>query len=117
VEVIRDVLRSNKIDIFKINMLNEQMGERLRLSLDVDLLYKLASIVFFDKNENPVLYDAEYCMKKIDFWKKHKGVADFFLQKPINELMPFLRNVDFDLDTYSQMNTELNQIHSENLSL
>jgi hypothetical protein len=116
VEVVRNVLRSNKIDIFKINQLNEQMSERLKLSLDVDLLYKLASIVFFDKNENPVLYDAEYCRKKIDFWKKHKGVSDFFLQKPVTELIPFLQNVNFDLDTYSRMNTELNRIHSGNLS-
>jgi hypothetical protein len=117
VEVTRNLLRSNKIDIFKINQLNEQMGDRLKLSLDVDLLYKLASIVYFDKNENPVLYDAEYCRKKVGFWKKHKGISDFFLQKPLIELIPFLKNADFDLDTYSRMNTELNRIHSENLSL
>jgi hypothetical protein len=116
VEVVRNVLRSNKIDIFRLNQLNEQMSERLKLSLDVDLLYKLASIVFFDRHENPVLYDADYCRKKMEFWKKHRGVSDFFLQKPLTELIPFLKNADFDLGTYSRMNTELNRIHSENLS-
>jgi hypothetical protein len=113
VETVRDLLRSGKIDIFKINQLNEQMNERLNLALDVDLLYKLASVVFFDDKENPVLYESEYCRKKITFWKENKGVADFFLQTPLRELIPFLTNVDFDLDTYSRLNEDLNKVHSE----
>jgi len=115
VEVVRDLLHAKKIDIFKLNQLNEQMTERLRLHLDTDLLYKLASIVFFDKNENPVIYEPEYCSKKIDFWRKHKGVADFFLSKPLQELMPFLKSVDFDLNSYSELVKDLNGIHSDRL--
>ena len=115
VDTIWKILNSEKINLFSINQLNEQMSERLNLALDVDLLYRLSSVVFFDKNENPVAYEPEYCAKKIEFWKKHKGVADFFLQKPLLELMPFLQNVDFDLNTYSQMNQELNKIHSDRL--
>ena len=117
VQVVRELLKSDKIDIFKINMLNEQMSERLNLTLDVDLLYKLASIVFFDKKENPNIYELDYCNQKIEFWKQHKGVADFFLQKPIIELIPFLKSVETDLDEYSLLNTNLNKIHSENLSM
>jgi len=113
-EILRD---PKKVDIFRINELNEQMRERLNLAMDVDLLYKLASIVFFDKNENPVLYDAEYNAKKIVFWKKHRGVADFFFQKPIIELIPFIQNYDFDLDAYSELNAQLNEIHSERLRI
>lgn len=116
VNVIREVLRSDKIDIFRINQLNEQLNDRLNLTIDVDLLYKLSSVVFFDETENPILYDQSYCDKKITHWKEHKGVADFFLQKPIRELIPFLDNVGFNLDTYSQMNQELNKIHLEKLS-
>jgi len=51
VEVVREILRSTKIDVYRINQLNEQMSQRLNLVLDVDLLYKLASIVFFDGKE------------------------------------------------------------------
>ena len=115
VDTIRKILNSEKINLFSINQLNEQMSERLNLALDVDLLYRLASVVFFDKNENPTIYEPEYCQKKIEFWKKHKGVADFFLQMPLLELIPFLQNADFDLSTYSQMNQELNKIHSDRL--
>ena len=115
VEVTRELLRSNKVDIFKINQLNEQLGERLNLVLDTDLLYKLASIVYFDEKENPAIYETDYCSKKIEFWKAHKGVADFFLQKPLLELIPYLENVDFDLNTYSVLNKELNDLHQERL--
>jgi hypothetical protein len=117
VKTVRETLKSNKIDIFKINQLNEQMSERLNLVIDVDLLYKLASIVFFDKKENPAIYEPDYCKEKIEFWKRHKGVADFFLQKPITELIPFLKSAGIDLNEYSRLNTELNRLHSERLSM
>jgi hypothetical protein len=116
-DAVDKLLHENSIDVFKINQLNEQMKERLSMSFDVDLLYKLASVVFFDKRENPCLYDADYNLKKIDFWKQHKGVKDFFLQKPVSELIPFLQNSDFDLEIYSDLNTKLNQLHSERLQV
>jgi len=113
-EILRD---PKKVDIFRINELNEQMRERLNLAMDVDLLYKLASIVFFDANEPPVLYDADYNAKKITFWKKHRGVADFFLQKPVTELIPFIQSSEFDLDVYSELNERLNEVHLERLRI
>jgi hypothetical protein len=117
VEITREILHSTKVDVYKINQLNEQLSERLNLILDTDLLYKLASIVYFDAKENPALYEAEYCHKKIESWKAHKGVADFFLQKPLLELIPYLENVDFDLNTYSVLNKRLNDLHLERLQV
>jgi hypothetical protein len=112
-ETISELLKGQEIDIFKINTLNEQMKQRLQLVTDVDLLYKLAAVVFFDKNENPALYEQDYCVKKIAYWKEHRGVADFFLQKPLVELIPFLQNVEIDLDTFTILNNELNELHLE----
>ncbi len=117
VDAIRSLLHEKKIDIYKINALNEQMSQRLDFSLDTDLLYKLASVIYFDKNENPAIYEPDYCAKKIEHWKKHKGTKDFFLQKPLQELIPFLKSVDFDLETYSQAIEQINEIHLENLSV
>jgi hypothetical protein len=115
IDAMRKILHSEKIDIFRVNQLNEQMSDRLNLTLDVDLLYKLASVSFFDETENPALYDQVYCQKKIDFWKENKGTADFFLQQPLTTLIPFLQNVDFNLNEYSILNQQLNRIHSERL--
>lgn len=116
-DTIDKLLHEQKIDIFKIQQLNEILKQRLTMTTDTDLLYKLASVCFFDKSENPAVYEPAYAEKKIAKWRKDKGVRDFFMQKPLLELMPFLQSVDTDLDTYSQMCEELNKIHTECLRL
>lgn len=116
-DAIDKILHERQIDIFKINQLNEILKQRLTMTTDTELLYKLAAVCFFDKTENPAVYEPDYAEKKIAKWRKDKGVNDFFLQKPLLELMPFLQNVDTDLDTYSAMCDELNKIHSECLRL
>lgn len=103
------LLTSKNIDIYKIKTLNDFMKQRLALTTDVDLLYKLASVCFFDKTENPCTYEPEYAAKKIAKWRKNKGVADFFSQTPLLELMPFLRRVDIDLDAYTPLNEQFNK--------
>ncbi len=112
-KAVEDVLKAQEIDIFKIKRLNEQMQQRLSLNTETDLMYKVASVAFFDKKENPESYDAAYAEKKIQHWKKCGGVADFFLQQPLMELLPYCRNVDTDLDSFSILNEKLNEIHSE----
>ena len=116
-DTIDQLLHEQKIDIFKIQKLNSILKQRLTMAVDTELLYKLASVCFFDKSENPAVYEPEYAAKKIAKWRKDKGVRDFFMQKPLLELMPYLQNVDTDLDTYSAMCEELNKIHSECLRL
>lgn len=116
VEAIRKLLSEPKIDIYKINALNEMLSERLEMVTDVDLLYKLASVVFFDKNENPCLYEMDYSRKKIELWKKHKGVNDFFLQMPLQELIPFLSTANLNLDVYSPVVEAIKEQHLKVLS-
>ena len=116
-DTIDKLLHEQKIDIFKIQKLNEVLKQRLTLVAETDLMYKLASIVYFDKSENPAVYEPAYAEKKIAKWRKDKGVHDFFTQKPLLELMPFSQSANTDLDTYSAMIEELNKIHSECLRL
>lgn len=116
-KVVTDMLRQKEIDIYKLSELNEQMKQRLELVADVELMYKLASVVYFDKNENPARYEQVYCEKKIEKWRKDSSVSDFFLQKPLLKLIPFLQSVDFDLDTYSELNQRINELHLERLQL
>lgn len=114
---VSKLLHEQKIDIFKINQLNEILKSRLMMATDVELLYKLASVVYFDKSENPYVYEADYAAKKIAKWRKDKGVRDFFTQKPLLELMPFLTNATSDLDTYTALNEEINKLHEQSLRL
>jgi hypothetical protein len=76
--------------------LDMQLKERVTMITDPDLIYKLASIVFFDKNESPYNYEHSYNLKKIEFWKKHKNMHDFFLSMPVQKLVPFLKTLPQD---------------------
>jgi hypothetical protein len=104
------------IEVHKANQVNELLGQRLELPPDTELLYKLASVVYFDDTENPEVYEFGYGAKKIEFWKKNASVKDFFLQKPIVELLPFLKDVGENIEIFHGMMQDVNRYHSESLS-
>lgn len=116
-KAIDSILTAQEINVFDIKKLNDQMKQRLSLTADVELMYKLASVAYFDKNESPEGYDVAYNQKKIAKWKKESSVEAFFLSQPLMDLLPFLNSVDFDLNTYSELNKELNQLHSDILRM
>jgi hypothetical protein len=103
------------IEVHKANALNEQLSQRLELPADTELMYKLASVIYFDSTENPEIYEFGYGAKKIELWKKHASVHDFFLQKPIVELLPFLNDVGENLETFHGMMQNVNRYHWESL--
>jgi hypothetical protein len=114
VEAVDNLVRSTKIDIFEIKKLNDQLKQRLDLAIDIELIYKLASIVFFDKKENIEDFDFGYNAKKIQHWKKHLA-QDFFLLQPLQELVPVLKDIEGNFQMYSQVVQEINQLHLDNL--
>ena len=98
-------------DLFELMKLNNQLSERLEFIYDTDLVYKLASVVYFDEKENPEDYDWTYNQKKIDKWKKDKSINDFFLTMPIADLVPFLKDFNMNFDSYSQIQMEQTAQH------
>ncbi|MEX6689213.1 hypothetical protein QTN47_17015 [Danxiaibacter flavus] len=119
-EAVRESLSVNAkagtIDIHKAFLLNEQLAVRAKLPPDTDLLYKLASVVYFDKNEKPETYEFNYGAKKIEHWKKHSDVKDFFLQTPIQELLPFLKEYGENINSYQAILEQAKTEHSANMS-
>jgi len=113
-EAIDNILSKKTIDIFAIKKLNDQLKQRLDLALDTELLYKIGSVVYFDKKENIEDYDFGYNAAKIEHWKKNEG-ADFFLQRPWIKLLPVLEDFPGSLQAYSRMVERLNQFHLESL--
>lgn len=114
-EAIKTALRSNPIDVFKIDQLNNQLSDRLNFIVDTDTVYKLASVVYFDENENPEDYEMAYNLKKIAKWKEAESVNAFFLRQPIQKLIPFLNLQDFDILSYSKVVERVTQEHLENI--
>lgn len=111
VEAINNILMSQKIDIYKIKELNDLMMQRLRLPKDPELMYKLASVVFFGADENPEVYEYEHGKRKIAFWKKNTSVGDFFLSMPLQELIPYLKHAGENLEAFSRLIKDVDQKH------
>lgn len=96
----------------KLNQLeqfNHRLKERLALAIDTDLVYKLASVVYFDGSENPAMYEMKYGLEKIEKWKKHEDVASFFLRQPIQKLVPYLNGQEERIQTYQKVVDKLKQ--------
>lgn len=85
----------NKGDLKNIAILNHNLRERRQYVFNQELLYNLASVWFFDKEENCYTYDYEYADQKIAKWKKEKDVLAFFLQTELINFMPPL-NISMD---------------------
>jgi hypothetical protein len=113
-EAVDNILLNKKINIFDIKKLNDQLKQRLDIAIETELIYKLASVVFFDKKEDIKDYDFTYNMQKIRHWKKYNA-NDFFLLRPLQQLMPSLNNVAVNLQMYSTVVEKLNAMHLENL--
>lgn len=114
-EAINKILLSNPINVFKIKEINDQLTQRLKLPKDPELMYKLASVVFFDQDENPAVYEWDYCKKKIEHWKKNTTLTDFFLQQPLKELIPYLEHAGENLEMYSRLIEGRNDQHLASL--
>lgn len=86
--------------------------DRLDYITHVDLLYKLASVLYFDAYENPLDWDPVYADRKTAAWKQNTALDAFFLQTPMIELLPFgdLSKIDFQGFTNAQRKAELSHL-------
>lgn len=102
--------------LIELKQLNDQLKQRLELPKEPDLMYKLASVVFFDQHENPEIYEFKYGENKIRAWKKNTTLTDFFLSKPLRELIPYLNFAKENLEQFSQMIERTSETHLQNIS-
>lgn len=104
------------IDLVRLGVLNRNLADRLNWILDEDLAYKLASVVYFDANENPATYDTKYNQEKISFWKKEASAQEFFFTEPLLKLIPFLKDLEINLETYFEVTRAVKDQHQKYLS-
>ncbi len=105
-----------KIQIGYIAQINANLKDRLNLMIIPDFIYKLASVVFFDKTESPYKYDFDYNEKKIAKWKQDPGALDFFLQTPLRKLVPFLEAQADVSSMFSEVAEQVARTHQELLT-
>jgi len=100
VTAVNNILSDPKsINITKLAKLNQQLQERLDLIIDAEIVYKIASVYYFDKTENPYTYSYKYALEKIRKWKQG-DVMDFFLLEPVKKLANLTVLLEGDLRAY-----------------
>lgn len=104
------------VDLVRLAVLNRNLGDRLNWIMDEDLAYKLASVVYFDANENPATYDTKYNQEKIAFWKKEASAQEFFFTEPLIKLIPFLKDLEVNLETYFEVTRAVKDQHQQFIS-
>jgi hypothetical protein len=113
---INNCLNNGKqVELTKIAKLNTQLQERLDLIFDTELLYKLASVIYFDKKESPYEYDFKYNLEKIGEWKK-KRLATFFLLQPLSNIIPLTNLSEADLLDYMTIGEKVSRKHLTDIS-
>lgn len=75
--------------------------DRINHVCNIGQIYRLASVLYLSKDENPFDYDYSFNYRKIEFWQRHLKVEDFFLQSQLDNLVPFLNSKEIDLKKYT----------------
>ncbi len=103
-ENLTKILNGNKgvIELGKAFQIIGQILSRCELAFEVDTTYRLASVIYFDENENLYEYDKEYNdTNKIAAWKEAKTV-DFFYIQPMKEFLNLSDSLPQDLVTFME---------------
>lgn len=110
------VVPGQPLAIADATMLVRYLKDRLNFIIDGDLAYKLASVVYFDKTENPAVYDPKYNQGKIAAWKKEATANEFFFMQPLQKLIPFLKDSEQNLEIYLQVTEAVKAQHLTSIS-
>ena len=89
----------NKIDLEQVWRTLFNMETRLALAFEPEGIKKLASITYFTEDEILSTWDPKEGKKKVELWNK-SGTYDFFLSKPIGELLKLSDSSITSLETY-----------------
>lgn len=113
------ILTSNSIDIFKIKTLNSQLQERLEMIYETDIIYKIASVMFFTKDENVLDYDDLLGREKIALFKqqdKEDKKMGFFFGTLFKSIIGSPDISDSDLQIYMTVGKQITTEHLKTIS-
>lgn len=78
------------------------MKQKAEHITDVDLLYKLASVKYFDVTEDPNKWNEFYAYDKIEHWQKSEDLDSFFLKIQFGSLLPSFDGQSTTLKDYTK---------------
>lgn len=97
---------SARIEMGKALELLSIMEQRANIAFEPDTVYRLASCIYFEENENVVSYDKTFNDQKIARWKK-EATVDFFYHWLFKELTHLTVTSRTDLENYLRLVPQL----------
>jgi len=94
--------------------MNNNLMEKTKFVVSPEVVYKLASVLYFDATEDPTKFDYNHAHNKISKWKEH-DMDSFFLNTPVKELIPYTDISKEDLNTYINTASLVEDSHQNHL--
>lgn len=86
-EMVEIICNQPEVKIVEIIKLTQAIRAATDLFLETETMYRLASIVYFTKDEDLTDYDFDWGEEKIRMFKT-EPIGDFFLSNPMKKLLP-----------------------------
>jgi hypothetical protein len=99
----------NKGQLGDVALKLELLEQRTKIAKDPDTLFKIATVDFFDENEELTTYDRSYNKRKLEIFKLSKEYS-FFLTRPMIDIFPQLASLAFDSVAFSSQIEEMKDL-------
>ena len=100
----------NKGEHIEAGKLLDEMEYRSTWLFEPTSLYKYASVIYFDLQEDIRDYDMDYCHKKIEYWSKKKELLRMLLKELMSGVENLLSLSKADFQNYiSELQKEKNK--------
>lgn len=105
ITVLTDDKKKPDKKLYEIGVLAHRLKEQIEMSFSLTRMMRLATVLYFDENENPLDYQYPYNAEKIRHWMQHNDVNGFFLNLPELVLIPSGTELEKNFQTYLQAET------------
>jgi hypothetical protein len=105
INLLMDKKKKDDKKLYEIGVMASRLKEQMEMSVSLLRQLKLATVVYFDEQENPLDYQYPYNKQKLEHWMKHNDVEGFFLNLPEYAYLPSLTEYSTNFPTYLQAET------------
>jgi hypothetical protein len=105
INLLMDKKKKDDKKLYEVGVMASRLKEQMEMSVSLLRQLKLATVVYFDEQENPLDYQYPYNKQKLDHWMKHNDVEGFFLNLPEYAYLPSLTEYSTNFPTYLQAET------------
>jgi hypothetical protein len=105
INLLMDKKKKDDKKLYEVGIMASRLKEQMEMSVSLLRQLKLATVVYFDEQENPLDYQYPYNKQKLEHWMKSNDVDGFFLTLPEYAFLPSSTEFSMNFQTYLQGET------------